>query len=363
MAQVTPSRDNKSFVSHGFYHCAQSSLRCSGRRRRSCCSARSTRRRPPWRSTWTANADIILGCDWLRAHDLNNLYDSDAICLCVERGCTSDRRVRVRPDLTLDDSDSEPASPATALSPAEARALPGTVRPGEVPTLGRPSLWALRQPSCFIRGGLCRRAPRTPIPSCLHGSRTGRGPSHRGSTPSRSGRRRRCRTSTGSSTRHARRALLRQTGSRNGLYAVLHPGGVPAQDVVPGPRRPVRVPRRRFQPARYVTGADALHAFDLRSLCLVVRFDRAGQTGRARSAVGPPGSCVQFVQVRCDDILIFFKAREEHLAHVRTVLETLRHHTLYANLKASKCQFGRHFISGRSVAVDPRKVAAVSAAD
>ena len=147
---------------------------------RSCCSARSTRRRPPWRSTWTANADIILGCDWLRAHDLNILYDSDAICLCVERGCTSDRRVRVRPDLTLDDSDSEPASPATALSPAEARALPGTVRPGEVPTLGRPSLWALRQPSCFIRGGLCRRAPRTPIPSCLHGSRTGRGPSHRG---------------------------------------------------------------------------------------------------------------------------------------------------------------------------------------
>ena len=184
-----------------------------------------------------------------------------------------------------------------------------------------------------------------------------------GSTPSRSGRRRRCRTSTGSSTRHARRALLRQTGSRNGLYAVLHPGGVPAQDVVPGPRRPVRVPRRRFQPARYVTGADALHAFDLRSLCLVVRFDRAGQTGRARSAVGPPGSCVQFVQVRCDDILIFFKAREEHLVHVRTVLETLRHHTLYADLKASKCRFGRHFISGRGVAVDPRKVAAVSAAD
>ena len=46
------------------------------------------------------------------------------------------------------------------------------------------------------------------------------------------------------------------------------------------------------------------------------------------------------------------------------VLETLRHHQLYA--KASKCQFGRssvgflgHVISERGVAVDPRKVAAV----
>ena len=51
--------------------------------------------------------------------------------------------------------------------------------------------------------------------------------------------------------------------------------------------------------------------------------------------------------------------------HVRMVLETLRHHKLYA--KASKCQFGRssvgflgHVISERGVAVDPRKVAAVA---
>ena len=51
--------------------------------------------------------------------------------------------------------------------------------------------------------------------------------------------------------------------------------------------------------------------------------------------------------------------------HVRMVLETLRHHQLYA--KASKCQFGRssvgflgHVISEHGLAVDPRKVAAVA---
>ena len=30
--------------------------------------------------------DLILGQDWLRAHDLAFLYDSDAVCLCAERG-------------------------------------------------------------------------------------------------------------------------------------------------------------------------------------------------------------------------------------------------------------------------------------
>jgi hypothetical protein len=57
------------------------------------------------------DADLILGYDWLRAHDLAFLYDSDEVCLCAERGCTSGRRVRL--DLTLDVS----ASPATRLSP------------------------------------------------------------------------------------------------------------------------------------------------------------------------------------------------------------------------------------------------------
>ena len=53
--------------------------------------------------------------------------------------------------------------------------------------------------------------------------------------------------------------------------------------------------------------------------------------------------------------------------HMRMVLETLRHHKLYA--KTSKCQFGRSsvgflyhhdVISDRCFAVDPRKVAAVA---
>ena len=84
------------------------------------------------------DADIILGYDWLRAHDLAFLYDSDEVCLCAERGCTSGRRVRL--DLTLDVA----ASPATRLSPAEARALLSTVGLGAVPTLGRPALWCPR---------------------------------------------------------------------------------------------------------------------------------------------------------------------------------------------------------------------------
>ena len=66
-------------------------------------------------------------------------------------------------------------------------------------------------------------------------------------------------------------------------------------------------------------------------------------------------------EVYCDDILISSKTRQEHLVHVRMVLETPRHHKLYA--KASKCQFGRssvgflgYVISERGVAVGPRKV-------
>jgi hypothetical protein len=81
------------------------------------------------------NTDLILGYDWLRAHDLAFLYASDAVCLCAERGCTSGRRVR------LDLVSAAPASPGLRLSPADATAL---LRAAglEVPLLGRPSLWA-----------------------------------------------------------------------------------------------------------------------------------------------------------------------------------------------------------------------------
>jgi hypothetical protein len=71
----------------------------------------------------------------------------------------------------------------------------------------------------------------------------------------------------------------------------------------------------------------------------VLSFDASG---RAR-----PGNCPpmlgRFVQAYCDDImiLIFSKTREEHLVHVRMVLEMLQHHNLKLYAKASKCQFGR----------------------
>jgi hypothetical protein len=82
------------------------------------------------------DADLILGYDWLRAHDLAFLYDADQAGFCAERGCVSGRRVRL--DLTLD----QPATPALPLSAADLRALLGSAGLGPVPTLGRPSHWA-----------------------------------------------------------------------------------------------------------------------------------------------------------------------------------------------------------------------------
>nr|GFD23894.1 putative reverse transcriptase domain-containing protein [Tanacetum cinerariifolium] len=45
----------------------------------------------------------------------------------------------------------------------------------------------------------------------------------------------------------------------------------------------------------------------------------------------------KFVIVFIDDILVFFKSKEEHEDHLRTVLQTLRQEKLYA--KFSKCEF------------------------
>ena len=131
-----------------------------------------------------------------------------------------------------------------------------------------------------------------------------------------------------------------------------------------------RVPGGQFE---FRVGAFGLHGMS----SLLMRYMHAifgrpeslfDATGRRRGEcrpVRPEPMLGRFVQVYMDDILIFSKTKEEHLTHVRMVLETLRHHKLFA--KASKCQFCRssvgflgHIISEHGVGMDPRKVAAVA---
>uniref|UniRef100_A0A0A9D2Y9 Reverse transcriptase domain-containing protein n=1 Tax=Arundo donax TaxID=35708 RepID=A0A0A9D2Y9_ARUDO len=73
----------------------------------------------------------------------------------------------------------------------------------------------------------------------------------------------------------------------------------------------------------------------------------------------------KFALVFFDDILIYSASWTDHLWHVRTVLETLRHHHL--KLKRSKCSFGEpsvsylgHIVTAEGVAMDCQKVQAVS---
>ena len=47
----------------------------------------------------------------------------------------------------------------------------------------------------------------------------------------------------------------------------------------------------------------------------------------------------KFVVIFIDDILIFFKTKEEHVEHLRLVLQKLREHKLYA--KRSKCELAK----------------------
>ena len=72
----------------------------------------------------------------------------------------------------------------------------------------------------------------------------------------------------------------------------------------------------------------------------------------------------KFVVVFIDDILVYSPTAEEHEHHLRTVLDKLAQHQLYA--KFSKCEFWLqgvaflgHVLSAEGVAVDPAKIEAV----
>jgi hypothetical protein len=72
----------------------------------------------------------------------------------------------------------------------------------------------------------------------------------------------------------------------------------------------------------------------------------------------------QFTVVFIDNILIYSETPKEHKEHLRKILERLRNEKLYAKLK--KCKFWLdsvsflgHVISGKGVAVDPKKMKVV----
>jgi hypothetical protein len=68
-----------------------------------------------------------------------------------------------------------------------------------------------------------------------------------------------------------------------------------------------------------------------------------------------------FVIVYLDDILIFSETWDEHVRHVKQVLDTLQRENMYAKL--SKCEFGKialvylgHIIGGGQLKIDPSKL-------
>eukprot|EP00253_Pinus_taeda_P020440 PITA_20440 len=68
-----------------------------------------------------------------------------------------------------------------------------------------------------------------------------------------------------------------------------------------------------------------------------------------------------FVVVYLDEILIFSQRWEEHLHHIRSILQTLRQHKLCANLEKftfgmTWVQYVGYIIDERGVHVDPSKI-------
>jgi hypothetical protein len=73
----------------------------------------------------------------------------------------------------------------------------------------------------------------------------------------------------------------------------------------------------------------------------------------------------KFVVVFIDDILIYTQSEEEHVKHLKMVLQRMQEHHLYAKL--SKCQFWihevlffGHIINRDELVMDPKKVADIS---
>ena len=72
----------------------------------------------------------------------------------------------------------------------------------------------------------------------------------------------------------------------------------------------------------------------------------------------------QFCVVYLDDVLVYSKTEDDHLRHLRFVLEALREQRLHLNLK--KCFFGRrsveflgHIVEHGTIRMDPKKIDAV----
>jgi hypothetical protein len=68
-----------------------------------------------------------------------------------------------------------------------------------------------------------------------------------------------------------------------------------------------------------------------------------------------------FVIVYLDDILVFSGTWDEHVRHVKQVLDTLQREKLY--VKLSKCEFGKttlvylgHIVGGGQLKIDPSKI-------
>jgi hypothetical protein len=73
----------------------------------------------------------------------------------------------------------------------------------------------------------------------------------------------------------------------------------------------------------------------------------------------------RFVAVYLDDILVYSRTPEEHVEHLRRVLQVLRDNKFFA--KPAKCHFNKnelkylgHIVGAEGIKVDPAKVAAVS---